>query len=232
MLFTLLFLFIPGAHASILHSTAVSVGKGNKISLPTSFRSLMSPSPYACLGECRQDLMCSAINYEGTTGTCELLPDAIRTTVKPGWTAFRQLEPITPQLMDPCASNPCPSEKVCIQYWPPAKLPHQPAALNYSVDGYACSGHDWLLKMQNEGKTKCTFKVYEDKDFPNYHKGSLRVRYYEGFAKFQETDCLSMVAIFDGTDNVEAVYPKYSSIEIEGRLTNWKKCYYWAPTCV
>ncbi|KAF2360009.1 hypothetical protein FHG87_009235 [Trinorchestia longiramus] len=65
MLFTLLFLFVPGAHASILQSTAVSVGKGNKLVVPSPFRSLMSPSPYACMRECRQDLMCSAINYEG-----------------------------------------------------------------------------------------------------------------------------------------------------------------------
>ncbi|KAF2362746.1 hypothetical protein FHG87_006493 [Trinorchestia longiramus] len=168
MLLTLLFLFVPEAHAIILQSTAVSVGKNFKIEVSTPLRSVMSSSPHACLGECLQDSLCLIVNYEGTTGTCELLPDSLKTSVEPGWTAFQQLEPITPQLMDPCASNPCPPEKVCIQYWPLAKLPHRIIPLYYGVTGYACSGHDWLLTMRNDSKTKCTFKLYEDKDFPQY----------------------------------------------------------------
>jgi hypothetical protein len=55
---------------------------------------------------------------------------------------------------DPCASSPCPTNKVCVRYSAPAMLPYQPqATLNYSMPGYVCSNATAFLNQRNQGKS-------------------------------------------------------------------------------
>ncbi|XP_047741400.1 uncharacterized protein LOC125179484 [Hyalella azteca] len=188
-------------------------------------------NPQRCLQLCGGAPACVAFNFNDVTRECELVAAVAGSAVLPGWRSFRMLLPPTARIMDPCASSPCPANKVCVQHWPPSYVPRDiMASLNYSSPGYVCSGHQWLLARRSENKTRCVYKSLVDIDYPNYDLVEKDALYAEALAYCSQNDCLSFLVHWPVGAPVR-VYLKTSSPQIAGSLNPLKDVITWYPEC-
>ncbi|XP_066959219.1 uncharacterized protein [Macrobrachium rosenbergii] len=87
------------------------------------------------------------------------------------------------------ASDYCPSGGIYVQYEQPVYKKY-----NFSIDGFACSPHQWVKDRHNEGKTCKMVIMYEtdymggDSDYSN-HPGT----YYEALRQCMNYNCIGMI---------------------------------------
>ncbi|XP_047736670.1 uncharacterized protein LOC125177961 [Hyalella azteca] len=135
------------------------------------------------------------------------------------------------RIMDPCASSPCPANKVCVQHWPPSYIPRDVmASLNYSSPGYVCSGHQWLLDRRSENKTRCVYRTVVDNDYGYYDLTSKAAPYSEALTFCGQYNCLTFLVRFI-VGSPDSIYLKTSSPLIAGSFTELKDMIAWYPDC-
>ncbi|XP_018017025.2 uncharacterized protein LOC108673678 [Hyalella azteca] len=148
---------------------------------------------------------CLGFSYNG--GACQ--PMGVLTTLvaASGWTSYAITQQISPQLLNPCASSPCPPTKVCVKYSPPANVPFHPeAALNFSMSGFVCTNATSLLDQRNQNKScKLVAHWYTDLQYfdigvPEYLSIS------EAFDRCSLLNCVSFVGVFYASGTTKGIF--------------------------
>ncbi|XP_018027868.1 uncharacterized protein LOC108683097 [Hyalella azteca] len=110
------------------------------------------PGVLACLDLCRSNERCVGFSYNGVS--CQLRDTVSFVAASTVWVSYVITQQPDLNVLDPCASNPCPDAKVCVRYSIPAMLPYHPEyALNFSLPGYVCTSAASLLAQRDQGKS-------------------------------------------------------------------------------
>ncbi|XP_071534968.1 uncharacterized protein [Panulirus ornatus] len=206
--------------------------------LSTNRRTLVlltwSSSLIACAAYCRSQEPCLAFNYHRVHGTCEHLGSAWLENDNPmlqdhpGWDYYTQHYPNLPSVVDPCRSNPCEADSVCVRYLQPI---HQ--KYRYDLDFYMCTRHHWYLEEHSAGRTVCTHRIVYDLDYRGFDIAPYAGVYapvQDAFKKCVEHDCAALLCLNVNDDEVRC-WMKTAFDDVKEKAVVSNGFVFWYPEC-
>ncbi|XP_064120849.1 uncharacterized protein LOC135225473 [Macrobrachium nipponense] len=167
--------------------------KDYRYTLPGSVLVSLKISRVACGMLCHTRQDCISFNHNKASTECEILNTAFHkpsdTTLiaAPGWNYYNFLPPRPPKN----ASGYCPSGGIYVQYEQPVYKRY-----DFSIDGFACSPHQWVKDRHNEGKT-CKMVIMYDTDFPGQDSAYINQpgTYYYALRQCMTYNCIGMICL-------------------------------------
>ncbi|KAK3887246.1 hypothetical protein Pcinc_008642 [Petrolisthes cinctipes] len=226
LLISLLFLYSAlGNPQSIWRRTDVDKKLNNNLLLKSTGSRIM------CNAACKILPDCISYNYKDDGLECELLSTGItnigQLTDASGWSYMREVPPKRPKPGDSCDSP----DSVALQYDQPANL-----KFDYTIPGYACTQHSWVLGQYSQGLTDCHFVLDYETEFGGMDTSysGQPVPYYEAFKHCESVNCVGLICHKGGSDGIPfRCWLKHSThlTQNEKERTPRSSCFFWYVSC-